>query len=203
MEDGTRAGWPGGQERLRALRYRCEYPRTVRGLVLRRLLRCRGRTQSAGTSQWIAPSLARRILAALHEGLALCRPFEHPSRISVRRLWLPRRPRCVDDCQPEPSGGAIERRRCPERGGVPRGSSAFRPKTTTSNSSPRMSESHSSFRHTTRRRAVARFTLRAMLRAVEGGEADGGKTLGIRLRPVLDPLDCRDSHVCRRAGRFG
>src|ERR1700730_11563962 len=106
MEDGTRAGWPGGQERLRALRYRCEYPRMVRGLVLRRLLRCRGRTQSAGTSQWIASSLARRILAALHEGLGLCPPFEHPSRISVRRLWLPRRPRCVDDCQPEPSGGS-------------------------------------------------------------------------------------------------
>ena len=43
----------------------------------------------------VAPRFSRRLLAALHESLALRRSLQHPTGISVRRLWLPRSPRSI------------------------------------------------------------------------------------------------------------
>src|SRR5580693_1315025 len=77
----------------------------VRGLVRRGLLPRSGGTQSAGSIRRIAASLARRVLAALHEGFALFGALEHPSRIPVRGLWFPRRPRRL----------GLARRNTPER----------------------------------------------------------------------------------------
>src|ERR1700722_5970831 len=61
-------------------------------LVRRELLRLRGRPQSARSVGRNAPRVSRRFLAPLHKSVALCLPLQHPSRISVHRLRLPRRP---------------------------------------------------------------------------------------------------------------
>ena len=47
-------------------------------------------TQSAGAFDRDAAGFARRVVAALHEGVAVRGAVEHPPRISICRLWISR-----------------------------------------------------------------------------------------------------------------
>src|ERR1700690_2550152 len=87
-EDRPRASGWGGAKCIRALRYGCQRARVVLRLVQRGLLWRIAGPQSPRPRARHASRIQRRLLAALHEGFTLRCAIEHPSRISIRGLWL-------------------------------------------------------------------------------------------------------------------
>src|SRR5216683_5531322 len=63
----------------------------VRGLVRRGLLRALARTESARTGERQPACLARRFLAASHQGDAHGGAFEYSAGVPIRRLRIPNR----------------------------------------------------------------------------------------------------------------
>src|SRR3954453_7107005 len=56
-----------------------------------RLLQRLPRSQSPRPLLWRTPLFSRRLLATPHQNLALLHPLQHPARLPLRRLRLPRR----------------------------------------------------------------------------------------------------------------
>src|ERR1700690_805137 len=88
MEDRPRASRRGKAEYIRALRHGRQRARVVFRLVQRGLLWRIAGPQSPRPRARHASRVERRLLAALHEGFTLRCAIEHPSRISIRGLWL-------------------------------------------------------------------------------------------------------------------
>ncbi len=65
----------------------CE--RLVRSQLLRRLARAQSPRPRTSLRNRPAQSLPRRIMAPSRKSLPLLRPLQHPSRLPLRRLWLP------------------------------------------------------------------------------------------------------------------
>ena len=78
-------------ERLRPDRHRLQRPRVVLRLVRRRLLRRLARPRPARPAHRQAARLSRRRLASPGQGQPLLRPQQHPARLPLQRLRLPRR----------------------------------------------------------------------------------------------------------------
>ena len=98
-QTGPEPGSPLRPQHVRSLQYVRQRSRVVQRLVRSQLLRRLARTKSARPSASLrnkpAQSLPRRIMAPSRKSLPLLRPLQHPSRLPLRRLRLPRRRRHV------------------------------------------------------------------------------------------------------------
>ena len=94
LANRPRASRPLRPQCLRPLRHLRQRPRMVQRLVRPELLRHLARTQSARPRtkphEAVTQILPRRLLAPPHQSSPLLRPLQHPSRIPICRLRLPR-----------------------------------------------------------------------------------------------------------------
>ncbi len=86
LEDRPRAGRRWRAQRIRSLQHVRQRSRVVQRLVLARLLCDLARAQSARPGDRPAPFLSRRVMASSRQDVALRRPFEHSSGISILGL---------------------------------------------------------------------------------------------------------------------
>ena len=95
LENGARTCRSLFAKRVRTFQSWRQRARMVFGLVRRRILRLLTRTKSIRTASRCPPGIARRLLAAPHQGHAHRSAFQHPSRVQVCGLWISHRAQLV------------------------------------------------------------------------------------------------------------